>query len=1388
MPQNITPPSLKSVGQKRPQRLKGGRWWKRAAILFVVILGLLVSTHLVIRFVIWPQIEKSKPALERLIGARLGAEVSIDTVEVSWEGMRPAFRIQDLRFINRSKSANPLEIQNISGELSWLSFYHLKPYFHQLNFDGAEIDIQRNEEGVVAIAGIPLNPDSKDFSAENWLLAQNNIAISNSKIHWQDLNHKKLKATIEIQNLALINGIRNHSASLTIVSPWHSGPLTVNAEFAHRLNGQAGNWRDWIGNFSWDIAELNLIQLTQDFNLPITILTGTLNSKGHLSIDKGLPDGGDASFKANQLRIQLSKESEPLEFGHLETNFIQTNKNKLLSITTQNFSWRDFQSAENSPLKTLSPMTFRWRPPENGTELKEFGFASPNIRIEDAALFALNLPLPKKIRHWIGLSKTHGELQNVEISWAENKSSLATLPIPGNFFNTSKLDFDISAKLNDVSFIGPSEGMPNVDHLSGILESNENKGFLLLNSSNLELTIDNFLADPKLKFASAVGKINWEKAKDGWVFHGNKLSINSPDLSANFSGTYSYGGPKLPDQISLDMQFPSANLSQAYRYLPVGINNETRSYLSKAFSEGKIQNGKLHIKGDPNLIPFSNSKDGEFSLDLPITMASFKPAPLLPISEGIWPELSRINGVVKMRQSAFILDVSEAAYKRVAIDQAHASIADVASDRLVLQLNASANGDVVEMLDYISPSPIGKNQPSIDKNLRVSGPAKLELDLKLPLSGSNSPKIDAHLILPGNKAQWGELPPLENLKGTIRITEENPEFEELTANLLGGSFSIASLPSSSQPKSFSISGRATASSLKDYLGKLAPSQITPLINAANGSINYEGILSLGKAKVDANFKFDLRNFNLNAPAPFKKAMGVPFGGQLSIHTNSDAKGDLPFFEWSGKFNDVFFTQGSISTLNQVRYALGIGSPSPPLTKGSNINIQVNELNLDAWQTFLHLNKSHPEKFKDNPVPSDELDTQVTGQIKKLILSNRIWPDFNFAANHKNNVIQSRINSSFINGQLQWKELDGNNPNGAISGKLTSLKIPKEQAPSELEQPQSQPKSVAQNSLSLSELKLNVFPNLDLTIDDFSWEKGQLGSIKLKTSAAHNLYKIDTLQINNPQGNAIITGQWTSGTQDGNDRSSMDIDLNIRDIGIIISRLSNPKAIEGGKGKVTGKLEWVGSPFEPQLETLAGKVNFDLENGRLLEVDSDTAKLLNVLSLQSLFKFATLDIQGSVGNLISRGTAFNSIVSKFDIRDGVARATQFTMELNQARVAMSGIINIPKETQDLRITIFPTLDATAGSLAAFAINPIVGLSVVVGQYLLTNQINRAMQSDYLVQGSWSNPEILPLDQTGQPLDHNVLDNIRTKGLLKEQTKPRATSPSSSNSPIAPPVPN
>ena len=224
---------------------------------------------------------------------------------------------------------------------------------------------------------------------------------------------------------------------------------------------------------------------------------------------------------------------------------------------------------------------------------------------------------------------------------------------------------------------------------------------------------------------------------------------------------------------------------------------------------------------------------------------------------------------------------------------------------------------------------------------------------------------------------------------------------------------------------------------------------------------------------------------------------------------------------------------------------------------------------------------------------------------------------------------------------------------------------------------------------------------------------------------------------------------------------------MKDAGQIIAHWTTRKTVEGGQGKITVNAEWDGSPFSPKYETLSGKVNLNLEKGRLLEVDTSGAKLLDVLSLQSLLKFATLDIQGGLG---AKGTPFNDINGSFDMYSGVAQTRQFSMNLDQARVAMSGQINIPKQTQDLRVTIFPTIDATAGSLAAFAINPIVGLGALVGQYLITNQINRNLQSDYLVQGSWENPEIIPLDQKGQPIDPKIFNSIRSKELLKEQSRP------------------
>jgi uncharacterized protein (TIGR02099 family) len=1027
-------------------------------------------------------------------------------------------------------------------------------------------------------------------------------------------------------------------------------------------------------------------------------------------------------------------------------------------------------------------MTFRWRPPAGDGEIKEFGFSSPKISVEDIALFALNLPLSKKVHQWIKASKADGELQDLDINWSESKSPLSALNIPGGWFKSNKLDFTVSGKLIDLSFVGINKSMPSVSKLSGFLTADQNKGSFSIKSNDLELEVNDLLVDPKIKLDQANGQISWSKQKGNWVVNAKQLELINPEISTTLNLNYIIGDVKKPDFMTLDMDFARANLKTAYRYLPVGMGGEAKTYLSKAFDAGTIQKGSLHIKGDPNDVPFSKVGSGEFTLNLPIAGATFSPVPNPSTAQGIWPAFNNVNGVMNMQNANLTVDIDQANYKQVALSKFHAEIPSVSAKQLLLTVNGEAQGDAPQFLDYLFASPVGKKQLSLERNLKVMGPTNLSLGLKIPLSSSDDTNADIQLSFPGNKVQWGDLPPFENLKGKIRITEVNPEFEDITANFLGGAIKISSALQKQGSQTYDISGDIGASFIKNYFADELADQALPILQAMSGVAKYEGAINFNKGNSETNLKIDMRDWASAAPIPIKKQMGTALSGQLNLKTFAKNKSSGSRFSWDGKIGDSYYIQGEITGDDILRHAVGVGTPAIPPQQGFQLNLASNELNLDNWLEFLgHQNQKHAAP---NSNTNGANNIQISAQVKQLTLFDRIWQDLNLAAINKNAVWRIRLGGSpQITGNIQYQPANQSEPNSLISGRLVRLKIPEA-----LTLPVAATKVTQNLQTSKSPIEPSSIPSIDLTIDDLNWYKAQLGQAKIQTKTIGNTLNIDSIQFNNPQGNSTLSGRWVGGSQNSPAHTSLNVAMDIKDAGQIISHWTNQNSVEGGHGKLSSAVEWDGSPFDPQYETLSGKASLNLEKGRLLEVNTSGAKLLDVLSLQSLFRFATLDLQGSLGNIVTKGTPFNNIDASFDINAGVAQTKQFTMGLDQARVAMNGQINIPKQTQDLRVTIFPTIDATAGSLAAFVINPIVGLGALVGQFLITSQINRNLQSDYLVQGSWDNPEIIPLDQKGQPIDPRTLDTIRSKDLLKEQSKPNGSGSGPQSNPSNSDTPN
>jgi uncharacterized protein YhdP len=686
------------------------------------------------------------------------------------------------------------------------------------------------------------------------------------------------------------------------------------------------------------------------------------------------------------------------------------------------------------------------------------------------------------------------------------------------------------------------------------------------------------------------------------------------------------------------------------------------------------------------------------------------------------------------------------------------------------------------MMDYLRPTPVLLQRPLLANQLKLSGTGKLDLAFTLPLQNTDDIKLNAALFLSNNTVQWSDLAPFNKVQGTVRLTEELPQFEQISAEFFGGTVSLKQNVGSQNKKGlYDLSGKIDLTRLKDHFSDKVGAQSRQLLNALNGNIGFKGNLALSNNLTDVNLDLDLNALGSNLPQPLDKKIGSNLKGQFKYQSVLNDSTSNRSSQWTAQIGKNISLQGRLNAQGVMSQGIGIdASPLMP-DSGIGINLQVNDLNVDDWHSLLYPkivnSKTSPQKLITE-IPKGETNTNglntFNAQVRNAVALNRQWPNLSLNAKLVNGIWQIQAKSPRLEGQVQYIDRPGFD---LVKGKLSRLNIPESSSKvfgaGGKPETQATPKTVPLNSI----------PELDLVIDQLSINQYKPGAAVIKTLNIPNKISIQNLVITNAEAITKGSGEWSVDAQGSNEAILLDLNAEIKDLGGVIAHWGNPKAVEGGKGTVTAKLDWSGPPYDPALDTLSGKITIALENGRLLQVDSGIAKVIGVFSLQSLLKFASFDIQGSLGNVITAGTSFNKLSGDFVIRNGVARTQNFAMQLNQARVATSGLVNVPKQTQDLRITIFPTIDATAGALALFAVNPIIGASALIGQYLMSNQLNRTLQTDYLVQGSWDKPDVIPLDQNGQPLDPKIIETIRSRNLLREQKMP--SPPSNPNTPSRPP---
>ncbi len=1328
--------------------------WVKGLCLTLITLAILgfAFAQIGVRYWLWPTLPAHKQQIEKLLSDRLKVKVSIGKIETSWSKFSPEFNIEEIRFSDPQENTTKplLAIPKISGAIRWSSIWHLQPLFTELTSSGITLQAKRDTQGQWWVAGVAIKPKSGDSAALNWLLSNNQLKLSEIKIDVLDEFEKTNALQINIAEFQAANEDHHHILKAKLSSDLTQGKLELNSEFDHTWFSKKTNWRNWQGNFNWSATDLQLANIFHLSKLPAKVTSGQIFGSGNLTIQDGGKLHGSGAVTASNVDVFWNNNQTSLKLRSLALDYSQSTEDSLQFITAKKLQWALKSDKVDASPKELKNIRFGLVLPKPGKPIDTIAIGANEINLSEFKTLSSQLPIPNKFLKQLNELNPQGNIRQLEVFWHYLK------PAPNEIHILEHTpEFKVKATLDKLGWESSSLNLPATHGLSAVVEASEKSGRIEFTSQDFQSNLGNYLNSEQVNFDKLLGTVTWEKNDKHTNISAKDLQLSNKEVNLKINANYLKSNDGSPSKLDLNLKIPEAKLNRVPYYLPAKLSKKVRDYLTGTLVDGDIKDAELTIKGDPKLIPYYDRRAGTFELSIPISNGKYRPLARKPTATKDWPAFENVNANIAMKHGDIRITIPSANYQSVLINNLAVDI-DVAKKPSTLAIKGNASGQLNDFIQYAIESPVLAKSESLLKPLNATGDAKLAIEVNHEFSSTKPTSFLADIQLAKNTVAYNKNVIAEFSESQIALSENGISTANFQGNLLGGPLSIQKSKDSNAP--VDIKGNLKINKLL-VLSPNKSEALVELQKRITGQLNYQGTITQINDQRRTHIDLDFSGMNANLPEPLYKKSGHALTGTIDYLKQKDSQSSRS--SWQFKLGSKFGIKGNSTNGESAQIiSYGLNNPIPP-NKGTLIAFDLDNLDVDTWRSIFPGNDS--KKSDGSPTWGF---TQINGKVKQLKTSGRVINDLNIQATHENEVWEATINSPLVAGLLKWKNAGIGLPSGELTARLSRLSIPDEES-----------KTSLTTSLKKSTTKI---PKLDITINDFTLGTRKLGSVDIKATSEENAWSLDSLTIKHPSASLIAKGLWELPDGASAGKTSMNIEISSKDSGDFMSALGYPKALENGEGKLTGNVSWEGAPYSFNKKTLNGDLTLEVTRGKLLQVDPGAAKLLGILSFQSLFKLATLNLEGGYGEAFSKGTFFDKITGNAKISNGIARSQNLELISGLADVLTRGRVDLNEETQDLRITITPKLNLGTASVAAYYfINPFIGLSTLVGQYLISTGVNKIYKSDYLIQGSWKSPEVIALDQKGQPIDSEKLNTIRRKGLLQEprsnQEKGNSTSP-------------
>jgi uncharacterized protein (TIGR02099 family) len=1340
---NDTPPSPSRLLKVVAASARGALWllvafWLLLALAWGALHGWIV-----------PKAGDLRPWLETHATRVVGVPVRIGAVHAWSDGLLPTVRFDGVVLLDR-QGREALRLPQVVATVSPRSLW--RRGFDQLYVDGPVIDVRRTVDGRVQVAGLEVSAGQGDGAAADWFFRQPEFVIRSGVLRWTD---ELLQAPLlELSGVDLVvrNSGRRHAMRLDATPPAAWGErFTLQGVFRHPLLSLSpGRWRDWDGQVHALFRHVDLQQLRRHAPPGIEVAGGQGGLQAWVDVVRGEPVGGAVDLAVTGVETRLAAGLEPLQLDQLSGRIAGKRQPGGFELETRGlqFTTGDGQRWPGGNL------FLAWSEPDGrrpgGGELR-----ADRLDLRALGQLAGRLPLSEASRAALARHAPEGLVESVQARWQGPLQAPASYSLKGKASGIA---------LAAVPRPDGHAGLPGVRGATLDFDLTDAGGRARLQLQDGALELPGVFADPVLALQRLAADLQWQRQGERWSASASNVRFANDAAQGEATASWRTGDDpahRLPGVLDLQGTLARADGTQVWRYLPLAVPQASRDYVREAVQGGTASDVRFKVKGNLHDFPFPKGKAGEFRLTAQVHDATYQFVPRSLGKPGAppWPALTGLTGQLVFDRASMRVENAEGRFAGAPNLRlkASAAIADLA--RSTVDVNGEVRGPLAEMLGVVQRSPVSALTQDALGRATGTGAAELKLQLALPVAQIASSKVQGTVTLAGNDVQLvPEAPLLGRARGSVAFNERGFSLSNVTARALGGDVRLEG-GSRSGPNEPAVLVRAQGVATADGLRQareLGP--VARLARLASGQAAYTATLAFRRGSPDILVTSSLQGLALNLPAPLGKTAEAAL--PLRYETSSLAGGGTEVMSVElgrvGSATYVLDVGGSEPRVLRGAIALGLapGETVGLPDQGVAANVTLGAANVDAWEQVL--------AQLDPPTAGGAsggsggrpggaagvlpwLPTTLAVRARELTVEGRTLRDVVVGGTREGTVWRGNVDAQELSGYLEYRQpLSGGA--GRVQARLSRLAI-NAQASSAVE-------------TLLEEQLPGSIPALDVVVEDFELRGKKLGRLEIDAvnrgggtvarEGGVREWRLNRLSITNPDASFTATGNWAAVDAQAlpagvrppprpageRRRTVMNFRLDIADGGALLGRLGMAGVVQRGAGRMEGQVAWIGSPLAFDYPSMTGAFHVNVERGQFLKAEPGLAKLLGVLSLQSLPRRLTLDFR----DVFSQGFAFDFVRGDVTIAQGVAATNNLQMRGVNAAVLMEGRADLARETQDLRVAVVPELNAGTASLVAVAINPAIGLGTFLAQMFLREPLARATTQQFHIDGTWSDPRI------------------------------------------------